>query len=127
MSYTRNRVYQLVRPSNFNLQLIRGRTLSYPHFYLFIPTSFGLNSNDLSISLFGCSSQENIAKVTRQTRCIYYVFNFYFFSIYQTKYPMYLPFPIIFPLCLSLKIVELFGTWLSDLTKCGVPYTSARI
>ena len=29
---------------------------------------------------------------------------------YHMKYPIYFAFPIIFPLSLSLKIVELFGT-----------------
>ena len=84
---------------------------------------------DLSISLFSCSSKKTLLK-SQDKRDIYYIFKFLilFFSIYyQTKYPMYLPFPIIFPLFLSLKIVVLFGTWLSDLTKCGVPYTLARI
>jgi hypothetical protein len=31
------------------------------------------------------------------------------YRYYQTKYPSYFAFPIIFPLSLSLKIIELFG------------------
>jgi hypothetical protein len=123
------REYQLVRPSNFNLQLIKSQTLSLSTFLSFYSDKLIVSTPTISqLAYLVVPPRKHCQSYTiNEMYIMFLIFIFYFSLYYQTKYPMYLPFPIIFPLCLSLKIVELFGTQLSDLTKCGVPYTSARM